>query len=225
MMVITIKVKTSSGHHHQDFMSHRYLALVPAGKRFTALMRSWSSSSFQPLLPPPDPLLACSELREAWRACTSASLSFCSYELPPAQPVGPANDITDPGFTNHSSTSRDNLSLSRNTQKSLTRSFSSCSLLFASALAFFSDSFLAFSSSLNFFILGSQLYASLGSSVLSMPYSSSCSSSSSDSSDSSSSSSSSWKDADTFLSLRLRKASNHRPTGSTWNCTEAGERE
>src|SRR4029434_1773622 len=41
----------------------------------------------------------------------------------------------------------------------LTLSFSSCSLFLASTLAFFSDSFLAFSSSLNLFIRGSRLYA------------------------------------------------------------------
>src|SRR4029434_4112214 len=40
-----------------------------------------------------------------------------------------------------------------------TLSFSSCSLFLASTLAFFSDSFLAFSSSLNLFIRGSRLYA------------------------------------------------------------------
>ena len=41
----------------------------------------------------------------------------------------------------------------------LTRSLSSCSFFLASAFAFFSASFLDFSSSLNLLILGSQLYA------------------------------------------------------------------
>ena len=42
-------------------------------------MSSWRSSSFQPFPPPPPPPLACSVLRAACLAWTSASLSFCSW--------------------------------------------------------------------------------------------------------------------------------------------------
>lgn len=53
------------------------LALVPAGNRLTALISSWRSSSFQPLVTPL-PALAFSELRAACCVLTSASRSRCS---------------------------------------------------------------------------------------------------------------------------------------------------
>lgn len=51
--------------------------MVPAGNRLTALISSWRSSSFQPLLTPL-PALAFSELRAACCVLTSASRSRCS---------------------------------------------------------------------------------------------------------------------------------------------------
>lgn len=60
----------------------KYLELVPAGKRFTALINNCKSSSGQFLLPPPPPVVDFSELFVAWRIRASAS-SFsrliCSF--------------------------------------------------------------------------------------------------------------------------------------------------
>lgn len=79
--LIIIKWFCRSNTNFTSFSEHIgvYLALVPAGNRLTALMRSWRSSSFQPFPPTlPPPPLAWSAPRAACLAWTSASFSFCS---------------------------------------------------------------------------------------------------------------------------------------------------